>query len=181
MDNTLVASYKGAIEYAKKLTGKDLKTLDNEELLEDHTDFWLRTSGLSEKESRITRLELFHDVNYWETLPFEEGAYDVFKQLYETYDVFLATSVFKTGSEECMIGKPRWVQKNLRPAPKHIIKQSDKRPYAIEESGKPNLLIDDWSHNVDGWLKSKGEAVLFDETDSEGNLRAVSDILTGKK
>jgi hypothetical protein len=120
--------------------------------------------------------------NWWEQL-FEDmpmlPAGGALWGLIGPYGVTLLTGA--PGGQGVLHAKVRWVQKNLRPAPKHIIKQSDKRPYATEESGKPNLLIDDWSHNVNGWLKSKGEAVLFDETDSEANLRAVSDILTGKK
>ena len=122
------------------------------------------------------------DPNWWEKL-FENmpllPAGAALWGLIGPYGVTLLTGA--PGGQGVLHAKVRWVQKNLRPAPKHIIKQSDKRPYATEESGKPNLLIDDWSHNVNGWLKSKGEAVLFDETDSEANLRAVSDILTGKK
>jgi len=122
------------------------------------------------------------DPNWWEKL-FENmpmlPAGSALWGLIGPYGVTLLTGA--PGGQGVLHAKVRWVQKNLRPAPKHIIKQSDKRPYAIEESGKPNLLIDDWSHNANGWLKSKGVAVLFDETDSEGNLRAVSDILAGKK
>ena len=80
----------------------------------------------------------------------------------------------------CFANKVKWIERNLNPAPKHIIKQSDKRPYAAEESGKPNLLIDDWTHNLESWLNGGGIAVRFDETDSQSNLQAVSDILTGR-
>jgi len=81
------------------------------------------------------------------------------------------------GSKEGVYNaKVRWAQTHLSPPPKSIIKQSDKSPYAMDDS-LPNLLIDDWDHNIEGWRKAGGCAVKFDETGSAGNLEAVGAVL----
>ena len=82
------------------------------------------------------------------------------------------------GGEGVLHAKVEWVKKHLRPPPKHIIKQSDKRPYAVDsETGMPNLLIDDWSHNIEGWEEAGGIAIAFDEENSRDNIQAVEGIL----
>ena len=82
------------------------------------------------------------------------------------------------GGEGVLHAKVEWAKKHLRPPPKHIIKQSDKRPYAVDpETGKPNLLIDDWTHNVEGWEEAGGIAIAFDEENSGDNIQAAADIL----
>jgi|TARA_R110000823_G_C15778989_1_gene484893 5'(3')-deoxyribonucleotidase len=100
-------------------------------------------------------------------------------QLMGPYGVIVLTGA--PGGAGVLHAKVEWAKRNLDPPPKHIIKQSDKRTYATEESGKPNLLIDDWSHNLKGWRESGGIAIAFDETDARANLEAVSDVLTGAK
>ena len=100
-------------------------------------------------------------------------------QLIGPYGVTILTGA--PGGSGVLYAKVKWIERNLRPPPKHVIKQSDKRPYATEESGKPNLLIDDWSHNIEGWRANKGIAVQFDEADSQANLQAVSAILVPEK
>ena len=56
---------------------------------------------------------LFHTKDFWETLSFEKDAYDVFKKLYEKYDVYLATSAFLSEAEECIIGKYNFIKKGI--------------------------------------------------------------------
>jgi len=126
-------------------------------------------------------IEETEGLNLWESL-FENlpllPAGAALWQLIGPFGVTVLTGA--PGGTGVLYAKVKWIERNLNPSPKHIIKQSDKRPYAAEESGKPNLLIDDWSHNIEGWLNGGGIAVQFDETDSQANLQAVSDVLTGE-
>jgi hypothetical protein len=127
-------------------------------------------------------IEETEGLNLWESL-FENlpmlPAGAALWQLIGPYGVTILTGA--PGGSGVLYAKVKWIERNLRPPPKHVIKQSDKRPYATEESGKPNLLIDDWSHNIEGWRANKGIAVQFDEADSQANLQAVSAILVPEK
>lgn len=113
MDNTLLATYKGAVLYAEKITGKKLHMLKPEELETDSTIQWLRSAGLEEDEAIDTRIKLFNSVEYWENIPFEKDALSVFKYLYDNHEVYISTSAFLSDSEACYVGKVRWVKKNL--------------------------------------------------------------------
>jgi 5'(3')-deoxyribonucleotidase len=60
------------------------------------------------------RLKLYHDVYYWETLPFfDRNTERVFKWMNENFEVRIATSAFLSGAEECYVGKIRWIKRNL--------------------------------------------------------------------
>ena len=130
--------------------------------------------------------ELTGDPNWWErlfadlpVLPAGEALWGLIGPL----GVTLLTSApggggrWLFGSKEGVYNaKVRWAQANLSPPPKSLIKQSDKSPYAVGDS-LPNLLIDDWDHNLEGWRRAGGCAVKFDEASAARNLEAVGDVL----
>lgn len=122
------------------------------------------------------------DPNWWERL-FENlpvvPAGAALWSLIGPFGVVLLTGA--PGGDGVLAAKVRWARENLKPPPRNIIKQSDKTPYAIEKNGRPNLLIDDWDHNINAWEAAKGVAVKFFEDDSKANLEAVSMVLRGKQ
>jgi 5'(3')-deoxyribonucleotidase len=114
MDNTLVDTLNGSLIYVEKIIEKKLPRLDHREVESDLTNVWLELAGIDKDKAAELRLRIFHDAFFWETLPFYDfHAYGVFKRLYEKHDVYIATSVFKTNSEECYVGKVRWIKRNL--------------------------------------------------------------------
>jgi|ETNvirnome_2_130_1030620.scaffolds.fasta_scaffold32092_1 hypothetical protein len=163
----------GKFEYMLKMLKAKLK---NSKAGKQDPKEWDETQRLADQ-----YIEETEGLNLWESL-FENlpmlPAGAALWQLIGPYGVTILTGA--PGGTGVLYAKVKWIERNLNPAPKHIIKQSDKRPYAAEESGKPNLLIDDWTHNLESWLNGGGIAVPFDETDSQSNLQAVSDILTGR-
>lgn len=163
----------GKFEYMLKMLKAKLK---NSKAGKQDPKEWDETQRLADQ-----YIEETEGLNLWESL-FENlpmlPAGAALWQLIGPYGVTILTGA--PGGTGVLYAKVKWIERNLNPAPKHIIKQSDKRPYAAEESGKPNLLIDDWTHNLESWLNGGGIAVRFDETDSQSNLQAVSDILTGR-
>ena len=164
----------GKLEYQLKILKAKLK--DAQANKQDPTD-WEESQRLAQE-----YFEVQGDPNWWEGL-FENlpalPAGAALWNLIGPYGVVVLTGA--PGGSGVLHAKVRWAERNLSPAPKHIIKQSNKSPYAVEEDGKPNLLIDDWSHNLQGWEGNGGIAIAFDETDSEANLRAVSDVLVGER
>ena len=47
-------------------------------------------------------------------------------------------------------GKQRWIENNLSPLPKKIFMSHEKYKWAIT-NGKPNVLIDDFTINIEPW------------------------------
>jgi len=118
---------------------------------------------------------------FFESLPPTPGGLGMWKliNIFAPGRITLLTGA--PGGEGVLHAKVKWAQKYLTPPPQHIIKQSDKRPYAVDpETDKPNLLIDDWSHNVEGWEEAGGIAVAYDEEKPKESMKAVGDILTGE-
>ena len=59
----------------------------------------------------------------------------------------------------------RWIEKNLRPLPKlnHILIRRHKQKFAVT-NGVPNILIDDWSKNIDEWKAAGGIGIKHRNT-----------------
>ena len=123
-----------------------------------------------------------NEPNWWERL-FENlpvtPAGAALWSLIGPFGVVLLTGA--PGGDGVLAAKVRWASQNLSPPPRNIIKQSNKTPYAIEKNGQSNLLIDDWSHNINAWVDAGGVAVKFYENDSTGNLEAVNAALKGEQ
>tara|TARA_Y100000310_G_scaffold342237_1_gene444462 strand:+ start:945 stop:1526 length:582 start_codon:yes stop_codon:yes gene_type:complete len=123
MDNALLATFKGAVLYAKKILEKerkrgnsfnyDIKVPDNNALYSYHTWSYLEAAGMLKNEAVWMRQILFNTQDYWETIPFEENAYDVFKWMYENFDVYIATSAFLSEADECILGKVRFIENTM--------------------------------------------------------------------
>jgi 5'(3')-deoxyribonucleotidase len=126
MDGTLCKTYKGLENYIKKLSieGKMVKpynfSIEKENLVTDRTVDWLMAGGFTKEEAVSLRYDYYNNkksfyyhVNYWKNLPPLENAIEVFNWLNDYHDVYILTSAFKTGSDGCIIGKTRWIKKNL--------------------------------------------------------------------
>jgi len=115
---------------------------------------------------------------FFKFLPPTPGGLELWKEI-GPYGVTLLTGA--PGGKGVLYAKLLWVKENLYPPPQHIIKQSFKGAYAFDENlDKPNLLIDDWTHNIEAWEKSGGEAVQFNEKNPQATLSAVKMALQGK-
>jgi 5'(3')-deoxyribonucleotidase len=113
MDNTLIDTMNGSLAYAEKFLDDALPRFNQINVEDDRCTSWFEKAGYSLIEASEIRLRLYHDVYFWETLPLKEGAYEVFKWLYENHETYIATSAFKSNAEECYVGKIRWIKRNL--------------------------------------------------------------------
>ncbi len=111
MDMVLVDYYAGIMEYAKKFNDK-VEPNREKHLQKISTKYWL-SDFFTEKEAIEVKKNIFHTFSFWEDMPFLENAIEIFRKLYEKYDVYIATSAFISESEVCIVGKYRCVQKHL--------------------------------------------------------------------
>jgi 5'(3')-deoxyribonucleotidase len=124
MDNTLLDTFVGALEFSKKAVyggalhdhtrlDIDLKVPEPNTIHTYSTTAYLKACGMTHNEAVLMRQYLFHSTEYWRTLPFMEGAEDVFQWLYANHDVYIATSAFLSQADECVLGKLRWIEENI--------------------------------------------------------------------
>ncbi|MHA1989030.1 MAG: 5' nucleotidase, NT5C type, partial [Promethearchaeota archaeon] len=122
MDNTLLDSFEFAMKYAQKSifggashTTADIKLRRPKKgaVFTNSTTSYLEACGMTHNEAVLMRQYLFKSREYWENISFVKDAYDVFKWLYDIHDVYIATSVFLSDSNECILGKLRFVEKKL--------------------------------------------------------------------
>jgi|ETNvirnome_6_100_1030635.scaffolds.fasta_scaffold00027_31 5'(3')-deoxyribonucleotidase len=122
MDNTLLDTFVGAIMFAQKkiFGGEYHKSTDiilskpPDSLVHTYsTTAYLEAGGMTHNEAVLMRHYLFHSMEYWRTLPFQKDAYEVFKQIYEDHDVYIATSAFLSEADECILGKLRFIEEQL--------------------------------------------------------------------
>lgn len=122
MDNTLLDTFNYAREYSKKSIyggaahiNTTIKLIEPPEdaMYNYSTTSYLEACGMTHNEAVLMRQYLFHSLDYWRTIPFMPGAEEVFRWLYENYDVYIATSAFLADSDECVLGKIRLIEERL--------------------------------------------------------------------
>jgi len=110
MDNTLIKSFEYSIDFLNEKFGLQLHY--PMEYPNSHSGYLIAT-GMKEDTAKIARKFLFHCKKYWETIPFEDGAIDVLRNLYLKHDVYIVTSAFLSKSEECIVAKWNFIKKYL--------------------------------------------------------------------
>jgi len=96
-----------------------------------------------------------NDADFWSKLPWMPGGKELWNFI-SKYDPYILTSPMQKGSE---IGKAFWIDENLRPLPDKVFMSSEKYEWALNDAGKPNILIDDWSKNTVPWSNKGGTAI----------------------
>ena len=75
-------------------------------------------------------------------------------------------------------GKRIWIHKHLNPLPDEMIFPQSKALYAInKETGKPNVLVDDFPPYINAWRNAGGIAIEM-RTDNFRSVKEVVDFLT---
>ncbi len=73
---------------------------------------------------------------------------------------FLTRPVREPNTEACIKGKTMWLRRQgLNNIP--VIFERDKEKYAIDKNGKPNILIDDHSGNIQKWNDAGGIGIHY--------------------
>ena len=113
----------------------DLNKEDKYDIIRNHPDFWERLPPM--KDMRIL----------W-------GFIKIFNPC-------ALTAYAEWDKHDSIDGKWKWNQKYLGIAKDrfHCVAREDKQKYAVNENGKPNVLIDDYRLNISEWEKAGGIGV----------------------
>lgn len=97
-------------------------------------------------------------------LPWTKDGEQLWKYIskYEPNILSAHTNTWQPNSKQ---DKLHWIDKHLRPLPKlnHILLRRDKQKYA-KTNGVANILIDDWSKNIDEWKAAGGIGIKHTST-----------------
>jgi len=113
-----------------------------------------------------------NDANFWSKLPWMPGGKELWNFI-SKYDPYILTSPMQKGSE---IGKAFWIDENLRPLPDKVFMSSEKYEWALNDAGKPNILIDDWSKNTVPWSNKGGIAIQHVNANTSATISALSEL-----
>ena len=113
-----------------------------------------------------------NDANFWSKLPWMPGGKELWNFI-SKYDPYILTSPMQRGSE---IGKAFWIDENFRPLPDKVFMSSEKYEWALNDAGKPNILIDDWSKNTVPWSNKGGRAIQHVNANTSATISALREL-----
>lgn len=81
--------------------------------------------------------------------------------------------------EKSLEGKEFWISNHLEPRPENILLPLDgnKHQYAVDKSGEPNILIDDFHKYISKWESAGGIAITH--TSTEKTILELKKIIDG--
>jgi hypothetical protein len=175
MDGVLVDFEKGIVNKMNEELSSDnpkLPKLANkvvEELGRNYVtadDIAKYSSGKSKASIKYMYALVHDDEEFWATLPWINGGKQLWARIRNLNPMILTSPMDKKGKNESMLGKSRWVERNLGLPPERIIFAHSKWDYALDESGQPNILIDDFNTKVDPWNDRGGIGILHTSADN---------------
>jgi len=118
-----------------QVTPQDLDKMDKENRLQAARNYMYRRFENNEK--------------FWADLPWAEGGKELWSYISQ-FDPYILTAPMK--GEGSKRGKEIWIENNLNPIkpPKKIFMSHQKDNWAVTD-GKPNVLIDDFTINIEPW------------------------------
>jgi len=169
MDGVLVDFEKGVIEKMNSELSSDspkLPKLANKVTAELGRNYVTRddigkySSGKSKASIKYMYALVHDDEEFWANLPWMKGGKILWTRIRSQHPMILTSPMDKRGKNESMLGKNRWVERNLGISPDRIIFAHSKWDYALSEDGQPNILIDDFNTKVDPWNERGGIGIL---------------------
>jgi len=100
---------------------------------------------------------------FWATLPLTDDGLELWAYISEFGPYILTAPMQGEGSKR---GKDIWIEDHLSPKPLKVFKSHEKYSLAFDESGQPNVLIDDFEINTTPWEQAGGIAILHTSTNS---------------
>jgi len=113
-----------------------------------------------------------NDADFWAKLPWMPNGKELWNFI-SKYNPHILTSPMQRGSE---IGKAFWIDENLRPLPDKVFMSSEKYEWALNDAGKPNILIDDWSKNTVPWSNKGGIAIQHVNANTSATISALKEL-----
>jgi hypothetical protein len=109
---------------------------------------------------------------FWATLPLTEDGLGLWAYI-SGFDPYILTAPMQ--GEGSKRGKDIWIEENLSPKPSKVFKSHEKHNWAVDESGQPNVLIDDFEINTIPWEQAGGIAILH--TDTNSTIQQLEEIM----
>jgi hypothetical protein len=183
MDGVLVDFEKGVIEKINselssdspklpKYANKVIEQLGRNYITRD--DIKKYSPGKSKAATKYMYALVHDDEEFWATLPWMKGGKHLWARIRNLDPMILTSPMDKKGKNESMLGKSRWVEKNLGISPDRIILAHSKWDYALDEDGQPSILIDDFSSKVDPWNERGGIGILH--TSAENTIKILDTL-----
>jgi len=105
---------------------------------------------------------------FWSGLPKMVGADRLLDRCLEIYgEVHILSARFKS-HDECEAEKREWLDQwldQVKAENVHIVVRKEKKDFAVDENGMPNLLIDDLRGNCEEWYEAGGVAIQYQDVD----------------
>lgn len=118
--------------------------------------------------------------------PLEDGTKRLWKFINELgYEVKILSAGVpgRKGMPTAEEGKREWAMIHLNPKPREVIvadKSGDKKHWATNNDGSPNILIDDKASTIEQWNQMGGIGILHVTGNSEKTILELSKILSNK-
>jgi len=116
------------------------------------------TQDVKEKEMRKAHIE--NIPHFWHNLPVMAGGLSLWSHI-NKYDAHILTA-YAEWDKNSKAGKEAWVKKNLGLTDMkrfHPVLRHQKKDYAVDKNGKPNILIDDYIKNIKEFEQAGGIAI----------------------
>ena len=97
-----------------------------------------------------------NNVDFWAELPTMPGKDELWGYISQ-YDPNILSHPW---DEDSAAGKEIWLANKLSPAPQMVFLSGDKHMWAVNEKGRPNVLIDDFEKYTIPWEKAGGIAII---------------------
>jgi hypothetical protein len=133
-----------------------------------HEDFIKNNSEFNKLVATLSQNPTFGQ-RFWQTLPPNQEGMKLYMDMkgYFTPPVFngrigILTSPILDSILDTVEGKKRWIASFLLEAqPDFVIMDGNKQKYALDETGGPALLIDDWAFNCESFKNAGGVSFIF--------------------
>lgn len=104
--------------------------------------------------------------NYWVDMDFLRSGRKLWGHI-RRQTPFILSAMPKTDTAGARVGKTAWVGRNLKGVTKDrilLVFRRDKRKFAVNAGGRPNILIDDTASNISEWKAAGGIGILHHST-----------------
>ena len=117
--------------------------------------------------------------NFWEDLPALAGYKELLSTIKKLKGKYKILSSPLANDPNVDPGKREWVRRNLGFfQPEQVIIDHNKKKYATQSDGTPNLLIDDFGKNVKAWQSAGGIAIKHHTSTTNDTVNAINKVFS---
>jgi 5'(3')-deoxyribonucleotidase len=118
------------------------------------------------------------DTEFWATLPWMDGGRELWEYIRQFNPRILTSPMDRGGKRGSLEGKELWLNENLGlDNIRELIFEHNKYEYALDEDGKPNILIDDFMAKIGPWRKAGGIGIHHPDANVSETIDALKEEL----